>query len=1097
MATPLNRRRLKVAPWLAVLAIGSVNSILAQQPTEPTVSAWIERLQNGDRAVRMAIAFGPFRTGAPENDLPPLLKAAEHSDPEVRRYAVSALSELGAKPDVVIPALMRAIRDKDESVRQYAVVALARVGRPAIPALIDLLTGPRVVLSWGDGADGRTHPRTLLSDLAMIALAKIDEPVTPDLVEAYRKTLRSEQPRRQRSALRRSERRPTAGDETSSHDFARMIELIGSARREEVDNLVRCLSDDNLKVRRVALGALTSIRPQGAAEIEAISVIARSASGDLGLKAIEALEKIGPRALPHLGAIVERNPAPIKQVTAVRAMKEILPAATPYLVRFLRTAKSASIRSESAQALDELAGDVRLSVPGRANFSDQATAETGADYAAAVAALAQTLKDQDPSVRQNAASTLRRLYANKRIPSQTGIGILPELIEALKKPDGQVQADVACTLGFLGANARGAVPFLVDGLRTPPGFRIGAVSESWRAPEICFASAIGAIGIPVPGAVDVLRNILQDPSRKQLHPEAVVALGKLGAASESAVPLLAARLRVARDYNEQSETARALAKIQPAGVSALLQIIENSAEPESVRIVACGACSDLINRDPGVLAAFRRALTDSRLEIRLSVARYLMTSPDDADRALQLLAEAEVAGQNPPDLLGALVKSGSRAVPTIVRLSAVGGLRVKNVLIYALAGIYEDSPGDPRIVPALVRFLQDSNPQVREQSARALAKVRPADATVASTALLELLRREIVPAAEYRARVERQGPARSFPSKPAKAAFESLTTLGPAASGALPALVSWLKYPDAVVRSAAVLVLKGLGASALSARSELLTCLQDGDLSVRAAAIQALTALGLPLSDLGPAFTTAAVDDYLNQFFLKSYASIFTELRASTPVNVSHFPTPPQLLKPGSVPQFPWPNPPRPAHVGVFGRELSRALLGSDATRLGDVYQRLYDSLVATDQSFESGLFGVPGGFALVAKIERIKGDGFPLPGQYRWARGYVPPQSISEYVGQLLFEKPGYFRVLVFVITSQSYEGQNPSGERLPETSEGAQELPDVIAREALGGKHAYLLVYSFERERGGYTKDFTLSGLSALVHFQRSGVMQRLSTR
>ena len=131
----------------------------------------------------------------------------------------------------------------------------------------------------------------------------------------------------------------------------------------------------------------------------------------------------------------------------------------------------------------------------------------------------------------------------------------------------------------------------------------------------------------------------------------------------------------------------------------------------------------------------------------------------------------------------------------------------------------------------------------------------------------------------------------------------------------------------------------------------------------------------------------------------------------------------------------------------------------------------------------------------MLAKTERIREDGTPLPPPYRWSTEHVPPLSLGDYLGQLFFEKPGYFRVLAFVVTTQEYSTHNPDRRSLPDIRTGEQELPEQLARETVGGRKAYLLVYSFARERGGRTKELKLNGLSAFLHLQKSGLLATLA--
>jgi HEAT repeat protein len=66
--------------------------------------------------------------------------------PSLRRYAASALGEVGARSPDAVAALVRALRDEDKEVLQNAAASLGRVGEPArgkaLPELVRLLRDP-------------------------------------------------------------------------------------------------------------------------------------------------------------------------------------------------------------------------------------------------------------------------------------------------------------------------------------------------------------------------------------------------------------------------------------------------------------------------------------------------------------------------------------------------------------------------------------------------------------------------------------------------------------------------------------------------------------------------------------------------------------------------------------------------------------------------------------------------------------------------------------------------------------------------------------------------------------------------------------------
>jgi HEAT repeat protein len=192
-----------------------------------------------------------------------------------------------------------------------------------------------------------------------------------------------------------------------------------------------------------------------------------------------------------------------------------------------------------------------------------------------------------------------------------------------------------------------------------------------------------------------------------------------------------------------------------------------------------------------------------------------------------------------------------------------------------------------------------------------------------------------------------------------------------------------------------------------------------------------------------------------------------------------------------SLPEFPWP-PPRYSTVAVFGRDCPQQLIGNDQTTLGEVYERLFRALVACNEEFQSGLFGVPGGFVVLSKMERVDADGTPLPGKLRWTMGKLVPSSLADYISQLFLERSGYFRVIAFVITDQINFGS--SDKKLPEIREGGTLLPPGIAALPLKGRHCYALIYKFEKKPGASTVSLGGDVPSARVHLAKAGILDAL---
>lgn len=265
----------------------------------------------------------------------------------------------------------------------------------------------------------------------------------------------------------------------------------------------------------------------------------------------------------------------------------------------------------------------------------------------------------------------------------------------------------------------------------------------------------------------------------------------------------------------------------------------------------------------------------------------------------------------------------------------------------------------------------------------------------------------------------------------------------------------------------------------------LLEKLNDASEFVRDHCFEALATLVTDPAKFDPLFRKLTNDKLVNS----SLSIFFSDLQQA----IHPSPLPPETGL-GELPPFPWP-PPRYSSIGTFGRDFDRKLIGDDATTLGTVYQRLYDALTQCDSNFESGLFRTPGGFALLSKMERIGQDGTPFPGKQRWVLGKIPPQSLSDLLSQLFLEKPGFFRVIAFVVTNQiNFEQGN---EELPDFHRGGTILPPGIASLTMKGRQCYALVYSFEKRAGSSATNLSPESLNAKLHLAKAGLLDALSTR
>jgi HEAT repeats len=106
--------------------------------------------------------------------VPSLVRAATNTNEHVRLFAIQALGQIHADPDLVIPVLIKGLHDPDMQNRRVAAISLGNFqsdARPAVPALVKMLADPNVNSNSTPSPDQST---VTLSSCVEAALQKID-----------------------------------------------------------------------------------------------------------------------------------------------------------------------------------------------------------------------------------------------------------------------------------------------------------------------------------------------------------------------------------------------------------------------------------------------------------------------------------------------------------------------------------------------------------------------------------------------------------------------------------------------------------------------------------------------------------------------------------------------------------------------------------------------------------------------------------------------------------------------------------------------------------------------------------------------------------
>ena len=203
----------------------------------------------------------------------------------------------------------------------------------------------------------------------------------------------------------------------------------------------------------------------------------------------------------------------------------------------------------------------------------------------------------------------------------------------------------------------------------------------------------------------------------------------------------------------------------------------------------------------------------------------------------------------------------------------------------------------------------------------------------------------------------------------------------------------------------------------------------------------------------------------------------------------------PQVAEPEPFPSFPWP-PPQASGTEV----IPPSLLGpTDVVTLGNVDARITQALESNGY-YETSYYAVPGGYAVVTRLERIERDGTPIE-HSAYPLPYISSGdfSVAEYLRRLFLASPGFYRVIVFIVTRYPF---SQSGEQVTlDIAEswlldGFNRLPTEVAASHYTHEYATsALVYEFARPTDNDVPTLTRPGaVSARMHLERSGVWAAL---
>lgn len=309
------------------------------------------------------------------------------------------------------------------------------------------------------------------------------------------------------------------------------------------------------------------------------------------------------------------------------------------------------------------------------------------------------------------------------------------------------------------------------------------------------ANTLGRLGKLAPQGVPVLIEILDEPGTKEHTPRvwASKALAIYGPLAREAAPRLIEILANEKlPVTERQVAIEALGQIGGAHPRAIPALVETLNLPSSKD-----------NDSLRELAVESIAVVGSDAAIAVPVLLRNLNAPDESFRRKTAAA------------LGAIGSPSQLAIPSLVEVLAFDeSLAVRDAAETALADI-----GGPAL-SALMHFLGDEDPQLRERSVRALGSMKQ----TAAPAVPKLKERLKDPEPQVRF-----------------IAAKSLWQIQGTADDSLPVFVETLKSADRQLRMQAFRTLTTeLGEEAAAARASLLKLKDHSDPSVRQAAQKAL-----------------------------------------------------------------------------------------------------------------------------------------------------------------------------------------------------------------------------------------------------------------
>jgi HEAT repeat protein len=735
-----------------------------------------------------------------------------------RNLAIQHLQQLGGDAAAAVPTLLDLIDDPDLALRNTALWTLGTVGKPALPAVLERL--------------GHKEVRERRRAVTALGRLPYGEPeVAPALVP-----------------------RLTDEDRSVRLQAARLLWTLGNLTKPVVDVMGEGLRNGTTEERTEVLNAVNSIldpvrlraiRPLLEEALKGTDAVARmraaqslyAADGKVeevlpvlleGLKnkdravwgqAAVGVGKVGPRAAEAVPTLIELFKAQgnMGAFELQEALVRIGAPSVPPLVEMLTSPQAVTQRFYVSNTLGRLGPPAARAVAPLLGHADiqvrqaacQAVGQMGADARAVVPKLAECLKDTDVRVRQAALSAFTTLGPNAR-------AAVPDLIEGAKDTNATVRYQCLMALERTGGDPATLKPVALAALKDDS--------------PLVQNQALSLLLVVDPKNPDILPRAVAMLEKPASRYQALLLVGRMGPAAAKAVPDLAKLLKDP-DANLRRNAVLALGQIGPGArevAPALVELLDPG-DP-SMRSNILNALRNIGGGDPKVMVpALLKALKDDQTFTRPLIFDLLAEQGPAAADAVPMLLEdlrrptwlyqvqaASALARIAPE------RARKEGPPLLQRWLTPLGTRV-----IAAGAVLRLDPGHKEALTALQAALKDVQDYQRQQAVDALAAVGP-PAKEALPALRDALRdrapyiRVLAAAAVWRVGgdadaalpVLLEGLKAGNLTYVRQQAATKLGDMGPAAKGAVSALLEARTDPDNFLRTSAGNALKKIDPAA-------------------------------------------------------------------------------------------------------------------------------------------------------------------------------------------------------------------------------------------------------------------------------------------